>query len=312
MEDKRKLFSLDNDLMFSSVMSNEDACINLLQAIFPDKEIDRVEYLSDFNPRSKNFELEIQKYIQPNPSGKSIRLDVYFKNSDTIYNVEMERTNRGRFHTIRRARMYSSLIDVNLMTRGMEFHNLIESYVIFLCEFDPFDRDRYIYKFSSMCEEEDLCENNGRYNIYLNTKGSKGNINSDLEELFKYINGGTSAIGMETNSTVVKTIDGYVKEFNSNDTWRKGAMTLDMLIRENFDQGKDEGFTEGFNEGFAEGNAKGFAEGITKGIAEAEAKAKEEKACTIRELYAKKIPLKTIAECTNLSLAEVNEIISAT
>ena len=65
----------------------------------------------------------------------------------------------------------------------------------------------------------------------------KGHINFDLEELFKYINGGISAIGMKTNSSAVKTIDGYVKEFNSNDTWRKGAMTLEMLMQDNYDQG---------------------------------------------------------------------------
>ncbi len=287
MEDKRDLYSLDNDLMFSSVMSNEDACISLLQTIFPDKEIDRIEYLSDFNPRSKNFQLEIQKYIQLNPSNKSIRLDVYFKNSDTVYNVEMERINRGKANTIRRARMYSSLIDANLLDRGMKFQNLIESYVIFLCEFDPFDRDRYIYKFSSMCKEEDLCEGNGRYNIYLNTKGTKGDISFDLEELFKYINGGVTAIGKETKSKLTRTIDKYVQEFNSNDTWRRGVMSIDMLIRENLEQGRAEG------------------------IAEAEAKAKEKEASNIRNMYADHVPVEKIAKYVSLSEAEVLNIISA-
>ena len=294
-----KVFTFDSDLMFSSVMINEDACIDLLQIIFPDKEIDRIEYLSDFNPRSKDFELEIQKYLQLNPSGKSIRLDVYFKDSDTVYNIEMERTRKGKARTIRRARMYSSLIDANILKPGGSYKDLIESYVIFICEFDPFDRKKYIYKFRSMCEDEnDLCEGNGRYNIYLNTNGSKGNIDFDLKELFKYINGREATIGMETKSKLVKTIDKYVQEFNSNDTWRRGAMTVEMLIQENCDLAREEG------------EAKGKAEGLAEGKAQAEAKAKEREAQIVKNMHSMDIPLEKITKCTGLSLDDVNKIIS--
>ena len=305
MADKdTNLFAYENDLMFSSVMSNEDACITLLQSIFPDKKIDRIEIFGDFNPRSENFELEIQKYIQLNPPGKSIRLDVYFKDSDTVYNVEMERWNKGKIRTRRRARMYSSLIDANHLNKGNKYQDLIESYVIFICKFDPFDRKKYIYKFRSMCEDEnDLCENNGRYNIYLNTKGTKGNIDFDLKALFDYINGGTDAIGIQTNSKLVKTIDKYVQEFNSRDTWRRGAMTVDMLIQENCDIAREEGMAKGI--------AKGMAQGLAEGKAEAEANAKAEKATMIKDLYSKNVSIQTIAECGHLTEAEVKAIISA-
>ena len=295
-DNNTNLFSLDSDLMFTSVMRNEDACINLLQAIFPDKKIDRIEYLSDFDPRAKNFELEIQKYIQVNPSCKSIRLDVYFKDSDRVYNVEMERTNRGKARTIRRSRMYSSLIDANLLGPGRNYQNLVDSYVIFLCKFDPFDRKKYIYKFRSMCEDEnDLCEDNGRYNIYLNTKGSKGNLDFDLKEMFEYINGGTNAIGKKTKSKLVKTIDKYVQEFNSNDTWRRGAMTLDMLIQENCDFAREEG----------------LAKGLAQGKAQAEAKAKEKEVQSIRSMYADHVPVEKISKYVSLTEAEVQNILSA-
>ena len=306
-----KLFPLDSDLMFTSVMINADACIDLLQIIFPDKKIERIEYLTDFNPRSKNFELEIQKFIQLNPPGKSIRLDIYFKDSDTVYNVEMERTNRGKHNTIRRARMYSSLMDANLLNKGMKYQDLIESYVIFLCKFDPFDRKKCIYKFRSMCEDEDLCEGNGRYNIYLNTKGKKDDISFDLKEMFKYINGGTDTIGMKTKSKLVKTIDKYVQEFNSNYTWRQGAMTIDMLIRENYDQGKDEGYkdgcAQGVSQGLAEGISQGLAEGKAKGLQEGRAEARAQ---IVKNFYSKKIPLETISECTGLNISEVQRIIA--
>jgi predicted transposase/invertase (TIGR01784 family) len=186
-----------------------------------------------------------------------------------------------------------------------------------------------------MCEDEDLCEGNGRYNIYLNTKGKKGDISFDLKEMFKYINGGTDTIGMKTKSKLVKTIDKYVQEFNSNDTWRQGAMTIDMLIRENYDQGKDEGYKDGFaqgvshgiSQGIAEGKAVGLAQGISQGIAEGKAKGLAEgKAEGLREglqegksqtqiqivknMYSMDLPLEKITKCTGLSTDEVNKILS--
>ena len=304
------MIPIENDLMFASVMRKKKACTQLLQIIFPDKEIDRIEYVGNFDNEEKYVEVEVQKFLQLGPQNKSIRLDLYFKNSDTVYNVELQRSNRGNI--ARRARAYSSLIDANLLDRGMKYGKLIDSYVIFLCTFDPFDRDRYIYKFQSTCEEEDLCEDNGRYNIYLNTKGSKGHINFDLEELFKYINGGKSAIGMKTNSNAVKTIDGYVKEFNSNDTWRKGAMTLEMLMQDNYDQGVAD--AEARAEAKAQKEIVKAQEELAKAKEEkaaAEAKAKEEKACNIRNFYFQGLSVENIAKGFSISEDEVRSIISA-
>ena len=77
-----------------------------------------------------------------------------------------------------------------------------------------------------------MCEGNKRYNIYLNTTGTKDNISFDLKEMFRYINGGEKAIGMETESEFVRTLDKYVQEFNANDTWRQGYMKFELMMRE--------------------------------------------------------------------------------
>ena len=132
-----------------------------------------------------------------------------------------------------------------------------------------------------------MCEGNKRYNIYLNTTGTRDDISFDLKEMFRYINGGKNAIGMETESKFVKIIDKYVQEFNANDTWRRGFMKFELMMRDNFKQGE------------------------AKGKAEAEAKAKEEKATMIKDLYAKNVSIQTIAECGHLTETEVMSILSA-
>ena len=291
-KDKETMVPFKRDVMFSCVMRNKKACKELLELIFPDKRVDKIKYIGDLelNPESENFELEVQKFLQFNPLDKSVRLDVYFKDSDTIYNIEMQGTDEKEILPLR-ARMYSSLIDANILDKGMEYDKLIDSYVIFVCTFDPFKRDKCIYKFQSICEDEkDLYEGNKRYNIYLNTTGTRDDISFDLKEMFRYINGGEDTIGMETDSKFVKIIDKYVQEFNANDTWRRGYMKFELMMRDNFKQGE----------------AKGKAEGL----AEAQAKAKEEKANMIKDLYAKNVPLQTIAECGHLTEAEVQAIIS--
>ena len=139
-----------------------------------------------------------------------------------------------------------------------------------------------------MCEnEKDLCENNGRYNIYLNTKGTKGDISLDLEVLFEYINGGTSAIGKKTNNELVNLIDGYVVEFNRSDTWRKGYMTLELLMQDKYKNGLEQG----------------LAKGLAQGKAQAEAQ-------IVKNFYKQGLSIEAIAKGTELSMEEVNKILS--
>ena len=152
--------------------------------------------------------------------------------------------------------------------------------------------------FRLSCSELSLCFGpplNGIFKkfifLYLNTKGSKGDISLDLEVLFEYISGGTSAIGKKTNNELVKLIDGYVVEFNRSDTWRKGYMTLELLMQDKY--------------------KAGLAKGEEKGEKKAQAKAKEEKAQIVKNLYLKQISIETISECTGLKPSEVQKIISA-
>ena len=90
----------------------------------------------------------------------------------------------------------------------------------------------------------------------------------------------------------VKTIDKYVQEYNANDTWRRGYMTFELRMRDNYKNGRTEGLAEG--------------------KAQAEAKAKEEKAQIVKNMQSLDIPLDKIVKSTGLSNDEVNNILSIT
>ena len=168
----RRDIPLENDAMFSTVMQHEDACRGLIETIFGGRRVRRLQY-KDMPPAS-------QKSIIFDPANKSIRLDVYFEDGDTVYDIEMQKADKGNLP--KRARMYSSMMDANMLDKGLEYEELKDSYVIFICMFDPFEKDLARYTFRSICEEDGgLPLGDGRCIMFLNTKGSIGELGADMD-----------------------------------------------------------------------------------------------------------------------------------
>ena len=68
-------------------------------------------------------------------------------------------------------------------------------------------------------------------------------------------------------------------------------MTFELRMRDNYKNGR--------------------AEGLAEGKAQAEAIAKKEKAQSVKALYENHVPIETIAKCTFITEAEVQNILSA-
>ncbi len=61
-----------------------------------------------------------------------------------------------------------------------------ETYVIFICDFDPFGKKKYRYIFARHCEEDfELCMKEGCKSIFLSTRGE--NYREVPEELVKFL-----------------------------------------------------------------------------------------------------------------------------
>ena len=43
---------------------------------------------------------------------------------------------------------------MELLLTGMEYGNLPDAYVIFVCDFDPFYKKKYKYTFDTICKED--------------------------------------------------------------------------------------------------------------------------------------------------------------
>jgi predicted transposase/invertase (TIGR01784 family) len=90
-------------------MKNEELCKELLEKLLHIK-IDHIIY--------PELEKELTAYYEM----KSVRLDVYVKDSDKIFDIEMQ--NQPTNYLPLRTRYYQSMIDVDNLLKGEEYSNL--------------------------------------------------------------------------------------------------------------------------------------------------------------------------------------------
>ncbi len=282
----RRDIPLENDAMFAEVMRRKDACIGLLETIFEGRRIRDIVYEDDFY-------IEPQKNIVFDPGNKSIRLDVYFEDEEGVYDIELQKVRR--WNLAKRSRMYSSMMDANMLDKGLEYDAQKKSYVIFVCMFDVFGKGMKSYRFRTMCENvQGLPLDDGRYIIVVNTKGRDGGSTEDMDAFFEYLNGGARSIGTgkDSGNEFVKKIDRYVLDINGDEDWRQGYMKYELNLIEKYKDGKSEGINEGISIGRAEGEAN-----TTNRM--------------IKSMHSKGISVQTIAECASIPVEEVEAILKS-
>ena len=127
-----------DNFMFAAVMMDEDIAKGVLERALG-IEISRVE-------------VSYEKSIVYNPEYKGVRLDVYVKDQQgTHFDVEMQVANE---EIKKRARYYHSQIDMELLLAGTDYVNLPNTYVIFICDFDPLGLGKYKYTMKQIVAED--------------------------------------------------------------------------------------------------------------------------------------------------------------
>ena len=166
-----KILTIKNNFMFGAVMSNEENFRLLLERILDE--------------RISSVTVSKEKSIVYHPGYKGIRLDVYANDlEDTYYNVEMQVLKEPA--PGKRSRYYHSQMDMELLSAGKKYEDLPNTYVIFICDYDPFGFGKYRYIFKNRCAEDGRVElQDGSQTIFLNTHGT--NEDEVSEELVKFL-----------------------------------------------------------------------------------------------------------------------------
>ena len=198
-----KELTLKDNFMFGAVMMDENNCKGLLERVL-EIPIARVE-------------VSREKSIVYHPEYKGIRLDVYAKDEKhTRYNVEMQVEKKPALG--KRSRYYQSQMDMELLLTGEEYTELPDTYVIFICDFDPFGKEKYRYKFRMTCEEsEDVEMADGRSILFLNTRGkNESEVPKELVTFLKYMKEDLEGSEKEFHDPYVEQLQKFVREIKGS------------------------------------------------------------------------------------------------
>lgn len=155
-----------------------------------------VEYISPEELAIKYESLTInnQKAVRITVDGKGVRYDVYVEDdARAMYDAEMQQSDNKSILP-KRSRFYQGLMDLGYLETGNEYVELADSYVIFICTFDPFDEGLCCYEFENHCDGYegigDIPLGDGRKILIYNTKGTVVNVSPEVLNFLRYIEEG--------------------------------------------------------------------------------------------------------------------------
>ncbi len=232
MAEKKTLdeLTLMDDYMFAAVMENTTFLQPLLEFILGVK-IAKIELTEPQKTEKKGY------------NTKGVRLDLYVVDENgVIYNVEVQTSNKKNLP--KRMRYYQSVVDISILNPGDLYNELRKSFVIFICNYDPFGRDRYIYTFENICREEpDIAFGDETTKVVVNTMGNRGEISTQLLEVINYLK------DEEITGDFSRALDDAVNAVKASEERRREYMILNMRDNEIREEGREEGLKEGREEG---------------------------------------------------------------
>ena len=226
--------TLSNDFVFGKVMENKVLCKKVLETLLQTK-IDGLEYPQ----REKEMRLSVE--------GKTIRLDIYVKDcKDVLYDAEMQNQNGKTLDEMalpKRSRYYQSVMDTESLKKGVHYRFLSESYVIFICTFDPFGMGKYVYTFENICNEDNSLKlGDAVTKVFFNTKTKQEDIPEDIDRLFDYIENGI------VSDELTGELDNEINRIRNDKNWWETYMKTvvhDMDVRfEGIEIGRKEGILQ--------------------------------------------------------------------
>jgi len=262
-----------DDFMFGHIMQNKEICTELLECLLNIK-IDHVEYP------------ELQKSLSAFYETKGVRLDVYVKDSDRVFDIEIQ--NNPELNLAKRTRYYQSMLDIDNLLKGEDYDTLKESYIIFICTFDPFGKNLSTYTFRNLCiEKANLELDDKTTKIIFNAEAFEKEKDVAISAFLRYI-----SKRIPTDSFTEK-LDSLVEKSKDNQKLRSEYLAMNLHDRDIKKQA--------YKDGLEEGISKGISQGISQG-------AEQAKLETARNLFSFNLSLEQIMQATGLPLETVEQL----
>ena len=223
---KFKELTIRDAFMFAAVMSDPEICCRVLELALgiPISEV----------------HIQTEKTMAYHSEYHGVRLDVYAADADrTRFKVEMQVTLQKFLP--KRSRYYHDQIDMDALLTGDSYESLPDTYVIFICDFDPFGEGLYRYSTGTVCEETGKSIGDGVKTVYLNAHGK--NRDGIPEELMQFLDYVKNTGRKETISTVdpfVRHLQNTIDTIKQDRSMEERYMLLEEMMRKEKQEGRQE------------------------------------------------------------------------
>ena len=271
--------TITDDFMFCKVMSDPDICKELLEILLHIK-IERLE----FQEPQKSFKLTSES--------RGIRLDVYVKDSNRVFDIELQTTNERNLEL--RTRYYQGVMDISELEKGEFYSNMKESYIIFICMFDPFGADMPIYTVKqTFTENEKLIFDDKTHKIFYNVNAFE-KLSNDVETkaFLEYL------CKHQSTTKFTQSLETAVYRNKNNQNWRQDYMTLAYDMHMVAKEAAKKAAKEAFENGFSAGEERGISLGAHQKAVE-----------TAKKFLSMGLSVKQVADGTGLSPEEIEKML---
>ncbi len=198
--------TLANNFIFYKVMKHHpDACKYLIEMLL--------------HVKIEKMEMHNEDVIDIDHDSKGIRLNVYVKDTNKMYDVELQATDTQELPE--RARYYQDVMDLDSLNKGDLYKELRDSYVIFICLEDIFNNGLPIYTFEYICTEDINTRLNDRAirHFFIAETCAKIIKDEEIRSFFEFL------ISNKATSSYTADLDKYVTDAKNNMRWRVQYMT---------------------------------------------------------------------------------------
>ena len=182
---------------------------------------------------------------------KSPRLDIVAEDAEgTLYEIEVQRLEEPA--PARRVRFYTSVMDSELLRKGVDYDKLPEVYLFYISKEDIWKKGLMKYEVRQylLCGDEAILYDNGLHTIYVNAEIDDGTSLAKLMQYLKTAKAGDTSQG---------ALSEYVNYLKSPEGGRATMGEFEKYFRE---EGRKAGVEEGRKAGVEEGRKEGIINSV--------------------------------------------------
>lgn len=142
----------------------------------------------------------------------------------------------------KRSRYYHGQIDMELLLSGRPYDELPNTYVIFVCDFDPFGQRKYRYIFNKMCQETiDAKLEDGSTTIFLSTRGKNNDeVSPELVKFLEFVKEDLAGCEADFEDEFIEQLQKSVQHIKASREMEGRYMVFEEVIREERQEAKVE------------------------------------------------------------------------